>query len=122
MSDAFDERSAILEHDGKLPRDWAEALARLDTASTPPAYAADQWRRLVADAFALIGAWLHRIEANDWAPDDVRGLIPLIQGREVIAVGRGDVTVQAPGFAPEKIYHRPATNGPARWDIGRRAA
>ena len=122
MSDAFDERAAILEHDGKFPRDWAEALARLDIALGPAAYTPEQWGALVNDGFKLVDNWLPAIMRNDWTPADVRGLVPLIQGREVIAVGRGDVTVQASGFQPEKIYHRPATNGPARWDIGRRAA
>ncbi|CAK0742684.1 conserved hypothetical protein [uncultured Gammaproteobacteria bacterium] len=122
LPDDFEEQAGILEHDGKFPRPWAEALARLGTAPRPEIYTPDLWARLVNDGFIFITTWLPAIRRNDWTPEDVRGLIPLIIGRAVIAVGRADITVQEPGFAPQKIYHRPAVNGPARWDVGRRAA
>ena len=77
---------------------------------------------LVNDGFALVNAWLHRFQGNDWTPADVRGLIPLLAGREVFAVGRGDVTVIGADGLRVKIFRRPSLNGLARWDEGRRAA
>ncbi|MEI8396292.1 MAG: hypothetical protein WCF85_16280 [Rhodospirillaceae bacterium] len=122
MCDDFAERAAILEFDAKYPREWAESLARLDTAAIPAGFTHERWVVVVDDGFRLVARWLPEIRRNDWSPADVKGLIPLIAGREVIAIGRGEVTVQAVGFPPEKIYRRPSNDGSCRWDNGRRAA
>ena len=122
MSEDFEERAAILEHDAKMPREWAEALARIDTALVPAGYTAERWAVVVDDAGRLLGRWLGRIRASDWTPADIRGLLPLLAGREVVAVGAGDVTVIGADGVRVKLYRRPVLNGPSCWQEGRRAA
>lgn len=124
MSDDFEFRecAAILEYDHGYPREWAESLARLETSPRPSAYDAERWEMLVRGAFRLMHKWQSRIIANGWTPRDVSGLLPLLNGREVVAVGMGDITVQDYDGAREKIFRRPSLTGPAMWQAGRRAA
>lgn len=123
MPDDYDyqERAAILEYDGGMPRQWAEAFARLWTVEKPDIYNDDQWDRIIVDSVAVAGL-LPRIIDNGWTPDDVRALIPKIHGRPIVAVGRGDVTLRMPAGTTERIYYRPNPGGVASWDEGRRAA
>lgn len=120
--DEMAERAALMEFDGGLPRVWAESMARLCTAPRPGAYLPEVWATLVEDGAKLIDRHLTRIVGNGWTPDDVRGLLPLIQGREVVAVHIADVVVRGGNGAKETIYRRPSLGGAARWDAGRRRA
>lgn len=122
MSPEVAERAAIMEIDGGIARPWAEWLAGLDCATDHGAYSAEQWRVLVDDAVSLVLRWGGRLRTNGWGPAEVSGLVPLIGGRTVTAIGRGDVTVQRDGFPPEKLFMRPATTGAARWMTDRKAA
>ena len=44
---AFDERAAIIEFDGEIPREWAEGLARLCTMPQPSNVTSWRWRQAV---------------------------------------------------------------------------
>lgn len=122
MSDDFEERAAILEFDAGMPRTWAESLARLDTALPPRGYTPERWAQVVNDAFRLVTAWLPRIIAADWTAADVCGLLPLIAGRTVTAIGQCDVIVVGADGVRVKLYRRPTINGPSYWQAGGRAA
>jgi hypothetical protein len=43
------ERAAIIEHDGRIPRGWAEGFARLDPDRTPADVPPRRWQRFVDD-------------------------------------------------------------------------
>jgi hypothetical protein len=47
--DDHEERAAIIEHDGKIPREWAEGFARLDVDRPPSDVPLKRWRRFVDD-------------------------------------------------------------------------
>jgi hypothetical protein len=117
MSDEFSERSAIFEFEAGMPREWAESFARLCTATPPAVFTPAQWAVVVNDGLMLWSRWKGRIRANGWTPADLKGLIPLIGGREVTRVDMGDITVGG-----EKIFRRPNPGGAAAWNAGRRAA
>src|SRR5215472_7561187 len=46
-SDAQEERAAIIEFDASVPREWAEALARLDPAQPPAGVPPENWLRFI---------------------------------------------------------------------------
>lgn len=120
MPDAFEERAALMEFDGGLTRPWAESLARLATAPKPGAYEPERWGQVVTDAARFVAGHLPRIVANGWTVEDVRGLLPMLMGREVVTVGMADVTVIQLSGAMGRIYRRPNPGGAARWDEGKR--
>ena len=115
MSDDYHERAALIEHDGGMPRSWAEALARLCTAPPPADMAPERWQEIASDAARLLDQWLPGIRRADWTPADIRGLLPLLRGREVVAVGRGDVQVVCSDGLKVRIYCRPVAGAPCRW-------
>lgn len=121
-ADDFEERAAIMEFDGKLPRMWAESLARLATAEKPGAYEPERWAIIVEDAHRLVIGHHARMDMLGLTPADVRELLPMIKGRDVVSVDLGDVTVRMPGGGKARIYLRPRPGGAARWDEGRRSA
>ena len=43
----FEERAAIIEFDGGIPRQWAEGLARVDSSRPPPGVAPMAWRAMI---------------------------------------------------------------------------
>ncbi len=74
-SDAYEERAAIVEHDGGAPRAWAEGFARLDP-SKPPAgdVPAKRWLRFIDDCGRFLDAGLAaRAAALGWGPLDLFG-------------------------------------------------
>lgn len=73
-SDIEEERSAIVEFDGKVPRDWAEAFARLNCSQTPAGVSSDRWRRFVDDCGVFLdGGWAARAHDLGWSPLDLLG-------------------------------------------------
>jgi hypothetical protein len=47
--EAEEERAAIVEHDGAIPRAWAEGFARLDPGRPPGDMPLKRWQRFVDD-------------------------------------------------------------------------
>lgn len=68
------ERAAIIEFDGRSPRAWAEALARLDASRPPVAIPSARWLRFVNDCGRFVDdGWAAPAEALGWAPLDLFG-------------------------------------------------
>jgi hypothetical protein len=122
MDDELAERMAIMEHDGRMPKLWAEALAVWTAMPRPADYLPERWAQIVEDALALWHGWSGRMLANGWSPDDVKGLVVRLNGRPVLRMGLVDVTVLMPAGNEVKLYMRPRLNGAAVWEEGRRAA
>lgn len=114
------ERVAIMSIDGGIPLEWAQRLAALCAAPMPSAYLPERWAVIVEDACRLIGNWSAAIVQQGWTAAEVKGLLPFIQSREIIAIGIGDVSVVHRGERA-KIYRRPRGDGTFYWSDGRAA-
>jgi hypothetical protein len=68
-----EERAAILEHDGGLPRAWADLLARLRPERPPPNLSPNDWLRYVDACHILADQWAGRMACLDWRPEAVLG-------------------------------------------------
>lgn len=103
-----DERAAISEHDGRVPRRWAEGLARLDPNRPPHGFTPARWLEVVNDSGLLLDRWGATLEALGWsdadvwacdsaAPDkrlDLAGLALAMSGREVLYVTSETATIR----------------------------
>jgi hypothetical protein len=62
-TDTEEERSAIVEYDGGVPRDWAEAMARLDPRKPPSDVPPRRWLRFIDDCGRFLdGGWAPRAQ------------------------------------------------------------
>ena len=68
------ERAAIVEHDGLIPREWAEGFARLDPNRPPGDVPPNRWQRFVDDAGVFFdGPFCAVAAALGWGPHDLFG-------------------------------------------------
>jgi hypothetical protein len=96
-----EERAAIIEFDGRTPRAWAEALARLDPANPPADVPLARWQQFIDDCGRFLDlGWANRAEALGWGPlhlfgcdrerplarYDHMGLLWILQGRKLVAL------------------------------------
>ena len=111
-NDDCEERSAIIEHDGRVPRKWAEAYAWLLCSPRPEHVAKMRWRRALDDAGRLVDLWVPSLSAMGWDEGSVFGssltsvrksLIFELNGREVAAVARNAVIVKSTEGRTEAI-------------------
>lgn len=133
-SEDFEERAAIIEFDAGVPREWAEGYARLCTIPRDPDFTEERWLRLIDDSGRFLDRWAVQVAAMGWRtlevfgvhpdkPDartDLKGLVPFIDGREVVAVSADSVTVQTPSGAHQQIFRRSDLQSPGRvriWEL-----
>jgi hypothetical protein len=96
-----EERAGIAEFDRGAPRQWAEALARLDPKKPPGDVPPRRWLRFIDDCgHFLDGGWAARAMELGWGPLDLfgcdrerpfarmdrAGLLWLINGRKLVAL------------------------------------
>jgi hypothetical protein len=63
-TDAHEERAAIVEYDGGIPRAWAEGFARLDLSKPPRHVSVQRWQRFIDDCGLFLGSgWADRAAA-----------------------------------------------------------
>jgi hypothetical protein len=89
--------------ESEAPREWAEALGRLDPARPPADVPDARWRTFIHDcAVFLDSGWAGRAAALGWVPSDLfgcdrakpfarvsrQGLLWLINGRPLLALRR----------------------------------
>ena len=79
----FEERAAIVEHDGGAPREWAEGFARLDAATPPKGFDLGRWRQLIDDGGRFLDRWALTAAECGWSATDVFGLHPVASGRPI---------------------------------------
>jgi hypothetical protein len=121
-SDEFDERGAVIEYDADAPRAWAEALARLDTARPPGDVPAKRWRQFIDDCGQFLDeGWAARAVALGWSPLDLfgcdracpfaridrAGLLWLLNGNRLAALGPDTAAIVAPSGARMTYHRRP---------------
>jgi hypothetical protein len=107
-----EERAAIIEYDGGVPRAWAEALARLDPNRPPVGVLPKYWLRFINACGRFVdGGWHQKAAALGWGPlelfgcsrdhpfrdVDRMGLLWRIGDYEVEALTRDTACVTTPG-------------------------
>jgi hypothetical protein len=73
-ADAQEERAAIVEHDGGIPREWAEGFARLDPNRPPGDMPPRRWLRFIDDVGQFLDSPFCAVAvAPGWGPYDLFG-------------------------------------------------
>ncbi len=121
---ALAERAAIIEHEAGIPREWAEAFARVDCMERPAGISRGGWQRIVDNLGRMLDSREHlrdlarfRWEIGDVfgvhpaAPErrqDAKGLLVLMQEGEVISIVNEQVIgLQRTGSGTLLCYYRP---------------
>jgi hypothetical protein len=123
--DDHEERAAIIEHDGKIPREWAEGFARLDADRPPGDVPLKRWRRFVDDVGLFLNRWAAHAAALGWGPYDLfgcdrdrpiaridqAGLLWLLNGDHLIALTENTATIETQTGARQTYYRKPRDPG-----------
>jgi hypothetical protein len=125
-TDAHEERAAIVEHDGGAPREWAEALARLDPSNPPADIPPRRWITFVNDCGRFLDEeWASRAESLGWGPLDLfgcdrnrpfarvdrMGLLWLINGSTIVELHRDRAVIETLTGAHQTYRRRPVDLG-----------
>jgi hypothetical protein len=120
----LDECAAIMEYDGKLPRAWAEYLARLVQGPPPGDFQARHWQAVVDGALRFADERAGEAYALGWQPDELFGLdavapaarvdrrglaFMLANGARVVSMDTTGADILMPGGARQRFY-RAASN------------
>jgi hypothetical protein len=66
IDDDYEERAAIIEHDGGIPREWAEGFARLDPARPPAGLTLQRWHTVIEAIGIFLDKWAGEAVAKGW--------------------------------------------------------
>jgi len=122
---AESERAAIVEHDGGIPREWAEGFARLDPERPPGDVPAGRWRRFVNDVGLFLDRWAAYAAALGWGPVDLfgcdrdrpfarldrSGLLWLLNGNALVALAADAAVIEGRGGVRQTWRPRPGEPG-----------
>jgi hypothetical protein len=118
------------------PREWAEALARLDPAKIPRDLPEQHWLTFITDCHRFIEAgWATRAAALGWRPLDLfgcdrlrpyaridrAGLLWLLHGRKLVALARSTAVIETSTGA-RQTYNRSSaqvTSAVLAWELDR---
>lgn len=117
-----DERAAIAEFDGGLPREWAAAFAKLQVMDRPEQYSQAGWEQVLNDAGLFADRWAHQAIALGWTVLDVfsvhksgnrkrldgEGVVLSIRGRKVVAITADHIMIETGAGARLRIAKPPA--------------
>jgi hypothetical protein len=73
-ADAIAERAAVAEHEGKLPRDWAEALAALAYGPRPAGITEREWRARLEALWVFADRHARALHLAGWGFGEVFGV------------------------------------------------
>jgi hypothetical protein len=125
-ADIHDERAAIVEYDGGTPREWAEALARLDPAQPPADVPPRRWLQFINDCGRFLDSrWVERAVALGWGPLDLfgcdrerpharigdLGLLWLLSGAALVELHRDQAVLETETGARQSYRRRPVEVG-----------
>ena len=131
-ADEREERAAIAEHDGGLPREWAEGLATLSTMATPPDIPEGRWSRIIDNAARFADRWGRQAVDLGWSVRDVfgchptrpwkridqAGLVWLIGDHEVVAITADTAVLMTPCGNRQTYYRRGQAGQTLIWQLG----
>jgi hypothetical protein len=116
------ERAAVVGHDGKIPRTWAEGFAKLDPAQPPGDVPPRRWLRLVNDVGGFLdGPSCAIATALEWEPLDLfgsdrdrpyaridqAGLLWLLDGNRLVALSENTATIESHTGTRQTYRRRP---------------
>jgi len=127
-----EERAAIIQHDGGIPRAWAEGFARLDPDRPPGDVPLGRWQRFVDDVGRFLDLWAAHAAALGWGPHDLfgcdrdrplaridlAGLLWLLNGDKLVALTENTAIIERRAGARQTYRRKP--NEPARmlvWEL-----
>ena len=73
-NDSFEERAAICEFDGGLPREWAEGLARLCVMPRPDDINPRRWQSIINAAAIFSDKWARQASEMGWTVEQCFGV------------------------------------------------
>lgn len=122
LRDKYEERAAILEYEGNLPRAWAEHFARLEQDGPPGDFSPTRWQAALDGALVFLDQWGAEAYRLGWDVSEVFGLHPsapaarvdcrglawlLGDGSQVVAMDRSGAQLRRPNGAPGRYYRLP---------------
>ncbi|MBB4286819.1 hypothetical protein [Roseospira goensis] len=131
MEDDADERAAIAEFDGGIPREWCDGWARLQAMAPPAGCTPRQWARLIDDAGRFLDQWAATASSLGWTTADVwgvhptrpmarydhMGLVGLLDGARVVVLTADTATLRTASGATNNAYRRPVTGSVPVWTL-----
>ena len=124
--EAEEERAAIVEHDGNIPRAWAEGFARLHPDCPPADVPAKRWVRFVDDVGRFLDSPFCAVAAAlGWGPLDLfgcdrerpfarigqAGLLWLLNGDRLLALTENTATIAIKTGAQQTYPRKPSEPG-----------
>jgi hypothetical protein len=132
-SDGEDERAAIVEYKGSIPREWAEGIAKLDPNYPPADVPARRWLVFISDCGQFLGgAFAAQAAALGWTALDIfgcdrdrpfawidqTGLLWLFNGKRLIAMSDNTATLETNTGARQTWRRKPTEPGRALpWEL-----
>ena len=127
------ERAVIVEHDGRILREWAEGYARLDPDRSPGDVPPRSWRQFIDDTrLFLNGGFAERAVALGWGSHDLfgcdrdrpftridqAGLCWLIVGNRLVDISESAATIETKSGVRQRYRRKPSEPGrvPA-WEL-----
>lgn len=127
------ERAAIVEHDGGIPREWAEGFAWLDPDRPPSDVPVKRWQRFVDDVGVFLDSPFCAVAASlGWGPYDLfgcdrerpfaridqAGLLWLLDGNRLVALSENTATIETRTGARQTWPRKPSEPGRVlAWDL-----
>lgn len=132
LDEPLQERTAIITANG-VPEEWAAGFARLCVMAKPAGYSGRRWEQLVNDGGLFLDHFGGQAAALGWRAVDVfgvhpnvpatathcMGLVPLINGGQVLAITADSARLQTPLGAIQTFQRRLAIppNAIALWEL-----
>jgi hypothetical protein len=115
----------------QVPRSWAESFARLNIADQPAGFRHEAWCQLIDDGGQFLDRWGMEAARLGWSALDVFGvrpaapsttfdaigLVPLIRGGDVVAIGSDRATIRMQGGTLLTYLCRPQPGAVAAWEL-----
>jgi hypothetical protein len=121
--EAEEERGAIVEYDGGIPRAWAEGFARLDPDRPPGDVPAKRWLAFIDDIGLFLDSPFCAVAAAlGWGPFDLfgcgrdrpfaridcAGLLWLLNGDKLVALTENTATIETRTGARQTYRRKPS--------------
>jgi hypothetical protein len=128
-----EERAAIVERDGGIPREWSEGFARLHPDHPPPGVPPKRWLRFCDDVGLFVDRWARYAAALGWRPLDLFGcdrdllfdrinqvgLLWLLNGDKLIALSEHTATIETRTGVRQTYRRKPSEHGRVlAWELG----
>ena len=127
-----EERAAIVEYDGGIPRGWAEGFARLDPEGPPATIRPEHWSAFVGAARRFLDTWATKAADLGWTDLDLfsadschpeiawlnSGLLWALPNHNIIDLRADRVILRTPNGSPQTFYRTPHLRARALpWEI-----